>query len=108
MKNKIGSVQPDNQSSNTSKIAGFANSVMNGFTSYKSIALLNRVSLDQKKHARIGNNVPDLAEILVVTSYPPRECGIATYSQDLIRALNNKFSSCLSMKVCALETGDTT
>ena len=47
------------------------------------------------------------AEILFVTSYPPRECGIATYSQDLIGALNNKFSKSLSIKVCALETGDT-
>jgi len=47
----------------------------------------------------------DLAEILFITSYPPRECGIATYSQDLIKALNNKFSSSLSIKVCALESG---
>jgi glycosyltransferase involved in cell wall biosynthesis len=50
------------------------------------------------------DNSNDLAEILFVTSYPPRECGIATYSQDLIRALNNKFSSSLSIKVCALES----
>jgi glycosyltransferase involved in cell wall biosynthesis len=48
-----------------------------------------------------------LAEILIVTSYPPRECGIATYSQDLIKALNNKFSNSLSVKVCALESGET-
>lgn len=46
----------------------------------------------------------DIAEILVVTSYPPRECGIATYTQDLIKALNNKFSHSLSIKVCALES----
>ncbi len=46
------------------------------------------------------------AEILVITSYPPRECGIATYSQDLISSLNNKFSNSLSIKVCALEPGD--
>lgn len=49
----------------------------------------------------------DLAEILFISSYPPRECGIATYSQDLIRALNNKFSNSLSIKVCALESGKT-
>ncbi|MEI7662926.1 MAG: glycosyltransferase [Bacteroidota bacterium] len=46
----------------------------------------------------------DQGEILILTSYPPRECGIATYSQDLITALNNKFSRSLSMKVCALES----
>jgi len=48
-----------------------------------------------------------LAEILVITSYPPRECGIATYSQDLIKAINNKFSNSLSIKVCALESSET-
>lgn len=45
------------------------------------------------------------AEILIVSSYPPRECGIATYTQDLIKALNNKFSNSLAIKVCALENG---
>ncbi len=52
------------------------------------------------------NNPDNLAEILFITSYPPRECGIATYSQDLIKALNNKFSNSLSIKICALESGD--
>ena len=40
-----------------------------------------------------GKHVPDngkLPEILFINSYPPRECGIATYSQDLVKALNNK------------------
>jgi len=48
----------------------------------------------------------DLAEIIVITSYPPRECGIATYSQDLIKAINNKFSKSLSIKICALKTNN--
>lgn len=45
-------------------------------------------------------------EILVLTSYPPRECGIATYSEDLLKALNNKFNQSFSLKVCALEAGN--
>jgi len=49
------------------------------------------------------NNSP---EVLFISSYPPRECGIATYSQDLIKALNHKFGHTFSIKVCALETGD--
>ncbi|HLP04932.1 MAG TPA: glycosyltransferase, partial [Paludibacter sp.] len=49
---------------------------------------------------------PAKSEILVITSYPPRECGIATYSQDLIKALDEKFSSSLSIRVCALEAGE--
>ncbi|MEI7492091.1 MAG: glycosyltransferase [Bacteroidota bacterium] len=48
-----------------------------------------------------------LSEILFITSYPPRECGIATYSHDLISALNNKFRDSFSIKVCALESTDT-
>ncbi len=47
-----------------------------------------------------------LPEILFLTSYPPRECGIATYSQDLIEALNNQFTDSFSLKVCALESGN--
>ena len=42
-------------------------------------------------------------EIVVITSYPPRQCGIATYSQDLIMALNNHYVDSFSIKVCALE-----
>ncbi|HLN73160.1 MAG: glycosyltransferase [Methylococcaceae bacterium] len=45
-------------------------------------------------------------EVLIISSYPPRECGIATYSKDLIKALDDKFSSSFDIKVCALETGD--
>jgi len=49
----------------------------------------------------------DIAEILIVSSFPPRVCGIATYTQDLTRALQNKFSSSFSIKICALESDET-
>nr|WP_315250694.1 glycosyltransferase [uncultured Flavobacterium sp.] len=45
----------------------------------------------------------NLPEILFITSYPPRECEIATYSQDLILALNNKFQNTFDIKITALE-----
>lgn len=45
-------------------------------------------------------------EILIVSSYPPRECGIATYSQDLLNAIKEKFENSFSLKVCALENKD--
>jgi glycosyltransferase involved in cell wall biosynthesis len=48
-----------------------------------------------------------LPEVLFITSYPPRECGIATYAQDLLQALNNKFTDSFSLKVCALESDNT-
>jgi glycosyltransferase involved in cell wall biosynthesis len=50
------------------------------------------------------NKEPKLPEVLVITTYPPRECGIATYSQDLIKAFNNKFSQSFHIGICALES----
>lgn len=40
--------------------------------------------------------------LLFVTSFPPRECGIATFSQDLINAMEKSFSGKLEIEVCAL------
>jgi len=68
-------------------------------TDYPGIFSLN---IKQEQSKAITS---DPAEILFITSYPPRECGIATYSQDLIKALNNKFSDTFSIKVCAMESG---
>lgn len=62
----------------------------------KKIHLFNDVII----HPQNMNKTP---ELLVMTTYPPRECGIATYSQDLIFALNNKFEKSFAIKVCALE-----
>lgn len=45
-------------------------------------------------------------EIVFMTSYPPRECGIATYSEDLKNAIKEKYGTTFSLKVCALETGE--
>jgi glycosyltransferase involved in cell wall biosynthesis len=63
-----------------------------------------RLTLRKSEQNYIQNKPDGPAEILFITSYPPRECGIATYSQDLIKALNNKFGSSISIKVCALES----
>jgi len=67
---------------------------------------------DSDNHLKLQQNFRqevfiDSAEILVITSYPPRECGIATYSQDLIKTLNHQFSKSLTINVCALESGST-
>jgi glycosyltransferase involved in cell wall biosynthesis len=64
-----------------------------------------------KKELTIGSNkIADfqkkenkLPEILFITTFPPRECGIATYSQDLILALNNQFKKSFDIKIAALE-----
>lgn len=62
--------------------------------------------LHQLMQGRIDTpvNRQTVPEILFITSYPPRECGIATYSQDLITALNNKFNHTFKINICALES----
>jgi len=45
-------------------------------------------------------------EMVFITSYPPRECGIATYSQDLILALKSKFKKSFKINICALELAE--
>ena len=58
-------------------------------------------SFSKVKTTKDSIHVP---EILIICSYPSRECGIATYSQDLINAIKDKFGKSFSLKVCALET----
>lgn len=45
-----------------------------------------------------------LPEILFISSFPPRECGIATYSEDLRKALNKKFNQSFAIDICPLES----
>lgn len=54
-----------------------------------------------EENKEIKQNLP---QILFITSFPPRECGIATYSQDLIKALESKFSNSFSITICPLES----
>lgn len=42
-------------------------------------------------------------KMLLVSSYPPRECGIATFSQDLARSIDSVFGCTLPIEVCALQ-----
>lgn len=43
-------------------------------------------------------------ELLFVTTFPPRECGIATYSVDLIQAIQDQFGETFTCSICALES----
>ncbi len=73
---------------------------------FQPVLTANKTASESRFRNRETGNDLILPEVLFITSYPPRECGIATYSQDLITVLNNKFSNSLSIRVCALETGD--
>lgn len=48
----------------------------------------------------------NLPEILFISSYPPRECGIATYTHDLIQAIREKYRDNFEIRICAVENSD--
>lgn len=45
-----------------------------------------------------------MKKVLCITTYPPRQCGIATFSDDLIQSVHYKFGDSYSIRVCALES----
>ncbi|HLP64451.1 glycosyltransferase [Flavobacterium sp.] len=61
----------------------------------------HRKNNQKKEVASVENN--STPEIVFIASYPPRECGIATYSQDLLKALKSKFNHSFKIKICPLE-----
>lgn len=73
---------------------------------------IQSINISKKTYGNVLNNSlhqdtkKELPEILFITTYPPRECGIATYSQDLIKALNNKFQNSFKIKICPLESNN--
>ncbi|SCY88183.1 glycosyltransferase [Flavobacterium caeni] len=73
---------------------------MKKYTSQKSASLLP-VAIQKRSYRTDGHALP---EILFLTTYPPRECGIATYSEDLIQALKKQFVYSFDLKVCAIES----
>jgi glycosyltransferase involved in cell wall biosynthesis len=72
---------------------------------------LLEISNDVNLNFAIGNGISyfrnknrqTLPEVLFITSYPPSECGIATYTQDLMNAIKDKFGKSFALKVCALQ-----
>ena len=64
----------------------------------------NKVSKIISRNRKAFAVTKKLPEILFITTFPPRECGIATYSQDLIESLKNKFKKSFDIKICPLES----
>ncbi len=62
------------------------------------------ISSDKSYFNKVSNIISfnQLPEILIISSLPPKECGIATFSQDLINSLNNKFYNTFKLKFCAV------
>ena len=80
------------------------NKILNSNINLKNTLL--PISNGHAAHNEIINGIQKnhSPEILFITSYPPRECGIATYSQDLVIALNNKFDQSFQISICAIES----
>ena len=72
--------------------------------SIRTVSIAKNTYVNELNNLLYPNTKKELPEILFMTTYPPRECGIATYSQDLIKALNNKFKNSFKIKICALES----
>ncbi len=60
--------------------------------------------LNKNGNENLQSTKTDLSEILFLTTFPPCECGIATYSQDLAKALNTQFHNSFKTVICALES----
>lgn len=69
-----------------------------------NILPISQQKISSQNRTYMTDGASALPQILFITSYVPRECGIATYSQDLIKALNNKFNHSFKIEVCALES----
>lgn len=49
----------------------------------------------------------NLETVVYVSSFPPRECGVATFTQDLVSAMDRQFSSVIKSKILALNENAT-
>jgi len=46
-------------------------------------------------------------KMLIVSSYPPRECGLATFSNDIVNAVKAVFGRTLPIEICVLQNSST-
>jgi glycosyltransferase involved in cell wall biosynthesis len=62
------------------------------------------VSVDYSLKKAIKVSAKPTPSVLCITSFLPRECGIATYSDDLVKALRTQFGNSLAISICPLES----
>lgn len=74
-------------------------STTNSKENFPFLPFINKNIVDENR-INDGKNLP---EILFISTYPPRECGIATYSYDLIKALKKQYVYSFNLRVCAVE-----
>jgi glycosyltransferase involved in cell wall biosynthesis len=42
-------------------------------------------------------------DLVMITTYPPRACGLATFASDLIEAIQTQYEQAFTVKICALD-----
>jgi glycosyltransferase involved in cell wall biosynthesis len=92
---------------NTSKSTGITITLKN--EKMKTVDTKNAVRVKKTIHNTFKNAIHSnqhSPEIVFITSFPPKVCGIATYSEDLIKSLNTKFKQSFKVIVCPIETAD--
>ena len=56
---------------------------------------------DNKKEADMNKEFDD-SNVIYLSTYPPRECGIATFTKDLMTAISKRISSSVKTNVVAM------
>jgi glycosyltransferase involved in cell wall biosynthesis len=63
-----------------------------------------------KEHIQIRQNKVftnhDTYRVLFISTYPSRECGLATFSKDLIESIKDKFHQSCEIDVCAIDLSE--
>lgn len=63
--------------------------------------------IQPKEHIQISKNKElinqDTYRVLFISTYPSRECGLATFSKDLIESIRDKFHQSCEIDVCAID-----
>lgn len=70
--------------------------------SSRSSHIKNMIENSKQKSAE--KEATEVPKILMLTTYPPRECGIATYSQDLIGSLKKTYGNSFEIEICRLSS----
>jgi len=68
-------------------------------------AMLNPQRVDNSFTQQVNHSKKiaiDEPEMLFITTYTPRECGIATYSEDLIHSIEAKYKDSFKINICPI------
>ena len=92
----------------TNFFTNFQNYLMLGQKALKQNNLFSTTKDDNLNHKnQLIFKKNELPEIVLITTFPPTECGIATYSQDLKNALEEKFGTSFRITICGLNSSKT-